>query len=184
MIISCNDESPRSSAQKEAISLQAQVKDLTQERDRLEELCDATIKRLKDLETTRSLAEQAEQQRIEADRLEIEALYQKRLHEINQRQLELWASYTNKTYPILTLRSGRTYDNVTVSNINLNGFGIIYQAGTARIPFSHLSRPLQKKLVTNTEREIKQLKLDIEAETNQRLNIRRQAKSKAKSNTE
>ena len=180
LIISCNDDSPQSNDQKQVTSLQSQVRELKQERDKLEELCDTTIKRLESLEAKRARAEAAELQRIEADRIEIEALHLKRLAEIKQRQLDLWASYTNKTYPIFTLRSGRTYDNVIVSNINTTGFGIIHQSGTARIPFSSLERPLHRKLITNTEREIKQLKLNTQAETNLRQAIRQRAKAQAK----
>jgi len=175
--VSCKDTEDTSNENKQIHALQSQIHQLKQERDKIEALCNQSIKRLKQLEKTRELAEIAEQQRIQADAAELQALYKKRLNDIKQRQQILWNSYINKHFEIFTTRSGKTYHNVIISNIKSTGIGFIHESGTARIPFSDIDYALRKKLVINTEREIKQLKLNIEKEKALRQNIRIQAKS-------
>lgn len=183
LTISCTEKKLKSQySQSDKTELDTQVHELQIEHDRLERLCAESIKRIEELEATRFLAEQAEARRIEADKIELDALYIKKLQDIKSAQQRVWNSYKNVRYDDITTRAGKTYEKVVVTDVDETGLAIVHQSGTARIPFFELSDEIKEKCIDSTEQEISMLKEYIKEQTQARLDIRRQAKQQAKEN--
>ena len=156
--------------------LNQQVEELKQERKKILKLNDLSLKQIELHEKKRLAAERAEQIRIKADSLELQALYNHKLEKIKQQQRFIWDGYIDKEYKELTTTDGRTYTKGKVIDVNAAGISLQHDNGISRIPFALFGEETEKLTIGDFEKQIESIKRWLHIEGEERKIIRNQAK--------
>jgi len=162
-------------AQRELDEMLKGIEDLRKERDQINELNKQSLKEIETYEKKRLAAERAEQIRIKADQLELQGLYDNKLKKIKQQQRFIWDGYTGKTYDSLNTTDGKTYTKGKVIGVDATGIALQHQNGVTRIPFALFGEDIQKKNITDFDKQIEALKRWLDSETEEREFIRNKA---------
>jgi len=166
-------------AERERLSLNQELSELKQERDKIIQLNQQSLQEIQINESKRLASEKAEQIRLKADMLEIQSTYDHKLGKIKQAQQAVWNSYIGKEYKSLTTTNSKVYTNAKVIDVNLTGISLQHQNGVSRIPFSFFKDDTEQKAILNFAKQTKQLKQWLSSEKEERKLIRANAERNA-----
>ncbi len=173
------DRKAKREAKRDLEILQESLSELKQEREKILELNKQSLIEIETYEEKRIAAERAEQIRIEADAIELKAIYNDRLKKIQQQQRFVWDGYIGRKYDTLTTSDGKNYTNCKVTSVDATGMSLQHQNGVSRIAFNLFGAEILKSSITDFEKQIKDLKSWLTIETNDRQFIRDKAKQDA-----